>query len=336
MSSARGYKSYLAFAEESSFGSIPVSAFTRLPINSESLQEEVNLLEEDRIHYLTPLVSNYNQGEMVISGSISLNWAVADYILTLLKHTFGGVITDYTQSKTLSVGGIGQDPLPTSLSFEKAILGGFPSVYNGFTGCRIDSFALQIPSEGIITGTWNLKGKQSSTQNTAFSSSVVIPSTVQPFIGCDFSFILNLAETNVQLPTREVSITVNNNLIDGDMHVGDTLLNSLKEGRRQCKGSLILVFETEDVYSALLNQTVYENVTLKFSFPAATIYWQIKFVRFFGKGSPILNRAGLITASFDFLFDFRGNLFTFIDGVDILTLGTGEPLTLGSGETLTL
>jgi hypothetical protein len=332
MSSARGHLSYLAFAEEAVYGIPFEGAYTQLPINSESLQDDIELIEENRIHYLTPVSETYNPAEKTVSGSVVLNFAVSSSLQLLLRHTLGGTITDYDDSVALVISDSGQDPLPVSLSFEKAVLGGSTSVYTRFIGCRVDSFALHIPQEGILTGTWNFKGKDSATKATPYSSSVEDATSLKPFIGCDFTLSL---ESGQVISTREVSLTLSNNLVDSDLRVGQSVITSLRDGARQIKGSLTCLFEDSALYLAVLNQSVLANVLLSFKSPFGHIYWQTKRMRFYGKGSPIVSGSGIITASFDFLLDLRGNVITFIDGADIVTLGTGEPVTLGSGETVT-
>ena len=139
-----------------------------------------------------------------------------------------------------------------SFSIEEAFDNG---LFRVFTGCRVNSMALQIPTEGNITIDFSFEGQdQSEFSSTTVASAVTPAPNTDPMAAVEAVLLEGATAASLGTVTG-MSFTVNNNM-SGDQVVGRDTVPSINFGRRaDITGTITVLFDDATTYNKFVNET---------------------------------------------------------------------------------
>jgi hypothetical protein len=205
-----------------------------------------------------------------------------------------GEVTNYSEFDIK-----GASSLPSAgLCFEKQILGISAPQYYVFKGARIGSLELTVPQEGMIKCNWgivSLKAADSAATNVSGSLSLTPDQSV---VGYDAYLRLNQSGSGSR-PFRDLRLTITNGIDENVYCIGERTRREVPEGLREVSGSISLFFETSEEYNLFKRE---QSFMFDLSFVGRGGYLRIAMpeVKLTGSGTPQINGAGVVTASFDF------------------------------------
>lgn len=241
MAFAQGSRSRLAYGVESTFGTA-ASTYTNLPFNTHSLnltKDRVagNEIQPDRM----PRVDRH--GNRQTAGDIVVDLRDTDYddlIESAMLSTFDGVsgtIKVGTTPKFLTLEDYAQD-------IDQARL---------FTGCAVNTMAVSMAPNQMVTGTFGIVGKDmtiSATEKTVSAASNAAP--FDAYSG-DLAIGNVGASSNVAIVTG-MDFTLTNSFAPTFV-IGDDSAPSLEYGRAEVEGTLSAYFEDASLINRFLNET---------------------------------------------------------------------------------
>lgn len=124
------------------------------------------------------------------------------------------------------------------------------TTFSRFTGMGIDSLSIEIPTNGIITGSVNYIGKDEV--SSASGSSTASATTTGIFNSVDD--VDAILENDVSYPATDFSFNITNN-IRQRLQIGTLGSASLAAGTVDVSGTLRAYFATPAAYNKFLNQT---------------------------------------------------------------------------------
>lgn len=170
MAFGQGARSQLVYVVESTFGTTPGSpVMLTLPINSHSLNLEKAALESAEIRS-DRQVSVFRHGNKTVSGNIEVELRADDFDDLLEAALFD----NFDSSNVLKAGTTFQ-----SLSIEDGALD--IDQYRLFTGCAVNSMAINVVPNEIITATFGMVGKGMSISGSPADASPTAASGNDPF-----------------------------------------------------------------------------------------------------------------------------------------------------------
>ena len=183
----------------------------------------------------------------------------------------------------------------TGIAIEKQILGGNSPLYLALLGGRINSLDLTVPQKGMIRSVWNMLFMQSVAAGATWAGAIADP-TDSTVAGYDAAVKLNGVYSSV---LREASLNISNGVETETYVLGSRVRQELPEGERAASGKFTMFFKDLTEYNLFKNETV---VPIEFSFGHDGEYLSLLFneAKLTGTGTPQVNGAGLIQASFDF------------------------------------
>lgn len=289
MAQASGSNTQIIYGEESTYGTAAtVGIYWKGATYGESFGGSTEELQSNAIN-ASRSVQDTKAGNITVGGSIPFELSCVG-MGTILKHlmgtnaTTGPVGSDYTHTMK-------RGALPTGLTIEK----GYTDIsqYEEFVGCKIDSMALSLNPEGLVTGTFEFSGKSQSASGASFDAS---PTDL------GHTVIAHHEATTVEegggaavLLGFELNIT--NNLDKGKYQVGSQYIASLPEGKGECTGTVTFMFEDLTYYNKWLNNTATSlDITLTDT-DGNTIQFYMPNVKYTGDGSPkIESPQGIVIA----------------------------------------
>jgi hypothetical protein len=241
MAFAQGSRSRLAYGVESTFGTA-ASTYTNLPFNTHSLnltKDRVagNEIQPDRM----PRVDRH--GNRQTAGDIVVDLRDGDYddlIESAMLSTFDGVsgtIKVGTTPKFLTLEDYAQD-------IDQARL---------FTGCAVNTMAVSMAPNQMVTGTFGIVGKDMTISAT--EKSVSAASGAAPFDAYSGDLAIGNvgASSNVAIVTG-LDFTLTNSFAPTFV-IGDDSAPSLEYGRAEVEGTLSAYFEDASLINRFLNET---------------------------------------------------------------------------------
>jgi hypothetical protein len=147
---------------------------------------------------------------------------------------------------------------PGAFTLEKQFLDSDTPLYAAFLGCRVNRMTLDIASNRIIRGVWNVIAREASEMDTTSLNAGAAPSipTAEAFTANECTVLEGLSLTalgNVQ----SAQITIDNRYYaDRSFKVGSELRANLKPGQRQPSGTLTVKFNSADLYNKALNEEI--------------------------------------------------------------------------------
>ena len=241
MAFAQGSRSSLSFIVESTFGTTPAGNFTNLPFTTHSLnltKDRVagNDIQSDRM----PRVDRH--GNRQVAGDIVADLRDGDYdslLESAMLNTWStNVLKVGTSPKYFSIEDYAAD-------IDQARL---------FTGMTVNSLAVSLAPNQMVTGTFGLVGKDmtiGATEKTQDAASGAAPFDA-------YSGDLKIADTGGVLAASAIvtglDFTLTNSFAPTFV-IGDDAAPSLEVGRAEVEGTLTAYFEDAALINRFLNET---------------------------------------------------------------------------------
>ena len=241
MAFAQGSRSSLSFIVESTFGTTPAGNFTNLQFTTHSLnltKDRVagNDIQSDRM----PRVDRH--GNRQVAGDIVADLRDGDYDSLLeaaMLNTWAtNVLKVGTTPKYFSIEDYAAD-------IDQARL---------FTGMTVNSLAVSLAPNQMVTGTFGLVGKDmtiGATEKTQDAASGAAPFDA-------YSGDLKIADTGSSLAASAIvtglDFTLTNSFAPTFV-IGDDAAPSLEVGRAEVEGTLTAYFEDAALINRFLNET---------------------------------------------------------------------------------
>jgi len=241
MAFAQGSRSSLSYIVESTFGTTPAGNFTNLPFTTHSLnltKDRVagNDIQSDRM----PRVDRH--GNRQTAGDIVADLRDADYdelLEAAMLNTWStNVLKVGTTPKYFSIEDYAAD-------IDQARL---------FTGMTVNSLAVSLAPNQMVTGTFGMVGKDmtiSATEKTQDAASGAAPFDA-------YSGDLKIADTGSSLAASAIvtglDFTLTNSFAPTFV-IGDDAAPSLEVGRAEVEGTLTAYFEDAALINRFLNET---------------------------------------------------------------------------------
>lgn len=241
MAFAQGSRSSLSFIVESTFGTTPAGNFTNLPFTTHSLnltKDRVagNDIQSDRM----PRVDRH--GNRQVAGDIVADLRDGDYdslLESAMLNTWStNVLKVGTTPKYFSIEDYAAD-------IDQARL---------FTGMTVNSLAVSLAPNQMVTGTFGMVGKDmtiGATEKTQDAASGAAPFDA-------YSGDLKIADTGGVLAASAIvtglDFTLTNSFAPTFV-IGDDAAPSLEVGRAEVEGTLTAYFEDAALINRFLNET---------------------------------------------------------------------------------
>ena len=241
MAFAQGSRSSLSFIVESTFGTTPAGNFTNLPFTTHSLnltKDRVagNDIQSDRM----PRVDRH--GNRQTAGDIVADLRDADYDELLEAAMLNTWSTDVLK--------VGTTPKYFSIEDYAADI----DQARLFTGMTVNSLAVSLAPNQMVTGTFGMVGKDmaiSATEKTQDAASGAAPFDA-------YSGDLKIADTGSSLAASAIvtglDFTLTNSFAPTFV-IGDDAAPSLEVGRAEVEGTLTAYFEDAALINRFLNET---------------------------------------------------------------------------------
>ena len=239
MAFAQGSRSRLAYGVESTFGTA-ASTYTNLPFNTHSLnltKDRVagNEIQPDRM----PRVDRH--GNRQTSGDIVVDLRDADYddliASAMLSAWSSDVIKVGTTPKFLTIEDYAAD-------IDQARL---------FTGCAVNTMAVSLAPNQMVTGTFGIVGKDMTISAT--EKTVAAASGAAPFDSYSGDLAIgNVGGSSAVAIVTGMDFTLTNSFAPTFV-IGDDSAPSLEYGRAEVEGTLTAYFEDAALINRFLNET---------------------------------------------------------------------------------
>lgn len=153
-----------------------------------------------------------------------------------------------------------------SYSVERGYEGLDTNQYHLFTGCMANTFALTMPADGMITGTFSVTGMGISTAATAQDSAPTAAATTKPM--SMYQGTIYSAGTSSSVMSS-LSLNLTNN-INPAFAIGSDSAISLIDGRCNVTGSISAYFQDSTEYNKFMNETETSLKAIVEDIPAGT------------------------------------------------------------------
>lgn len=263
MAFAQGSRSSLSYIAESTFGTTPAGNFQNLPFTSHSLNMTKDRVEGTDIQ--ADRMSRVDRhGNRQVSGDITGDLREGDFDELLesamLSSWSSDVLKVGTVPKYFSIEDYAAD-------IDQARL---------FTGCSVNSLAVSLAPNQMVTGTFGIVGKNMTM--SASEKTQDAPSTNSPFDA--YSGTLQIGGSNSAIVTA-MDFTLTNSFAPTFV-VGDDSAPALEVGNAVVEGSISAYFEDASLINRFVNETetplkvtVGDNAgtpnTMEFFFPRCKI-----------------------------------------------------------------
>ena len=263
MAFAQGSRSSLSYIAESTFGTTPAGNFQNLPFTSHSLNMTKDRVEGTDIQ--ADRMSRVDRhGNRQVSGDITGDLREGDFDELLesamLSSWSSDVLKVGTVPKYFSIEDYAAD-------IDQARL---------FTGCSVNSLAVSLAPNQMVTGTFGIVGKNMTM--SASEKTQDAPSTNAPFDA--YSGTLQIGGSNSAIVTA-MDFTLTNSFAPTFV-VGDDSAPALEVGNAVVEGSISAYFEDASLINRFVNETetplkvtVGDNAgtpnTMEFFFPRCKI-----------------------------------------------------------------
>jgi hypothetical protein len=168
------------------------------------------------------------------------------------------------------------------------------------SGCRINSVAINIPQEGIVTADWGILGMISDDSVTPADAAPTYHSD-DPFVGAEGYVEIDFtgARAHVNRPIREASLTITNSSDESVYALGSRHRRGIPEGRREISGSMTTYFEDKQEYENFKGELA---AVLRFSFihDGNLLLMEMPNMKITGQGTPLVGGPGVVTGTYGF------------------------------------
>ena len=288
MTQASGSNGYVAYGEETTYGSTPGSPSLTLlkgATYGEALGGSVAEVRSNAISNVRD-IQDVKGGNVDAGGSIPFELALNDGVI--LKHLLGDTVQTTGTGPYTHV--IKRGALPTSLYIEK----GFTDVaqYVLFNGVRIESLQLNVQPEGLIAGSLEVKAA-AITRGTSSVDATPTDLGHNAIIHHEADLVEEGGAAAILLG---LEFTITNNLDQEKFRVGSRYRTSMPEGVGECTGTVTFQFEDETYFNKWINETA-SSLEFRFTQGTSSITFLFPNIKYTGDAVPkIETDKGIITA----------------------------------------
>lgn len=242
MAFAQGSRSRLTYIVENTFGTTPGSpSMVTLPFNTHSMTLNKTALESPEIRSDRQR-DIFRHGARQIEGDIEVDFRADDFDDLLESAMFSAFDTD----NYLRIG-----TTLKHLSIEDGALD--IDQYRLFTGCTVNTFAMNVSANAIVTATFGIIGKDMTVSGTSVDASPTASSGNQPYDGNNF--IGNVKEGGVSIATiTSIEFSLENGITPA-MVIGSTTTPELGYGRAMLSGTISAYFNNATLMNKFINET---------------------------------------------------------------------------------
>ena len=286
---AQGSRSGLAYCVENTFGVTPTTPQLKsIPINTHSLSLNKDAIESGEIRS-DRMIKFMRHGNRQIGGTIETELRVGDFD-DLLQSAFfgrfsGGILKNGIQPLYLTIEDRSEDI----------------NQYRVFRGCAVNTLAVSIKPNAIVTATFGIVGKSSTSSNASIDSDASIEDTSdnQPFVS--FEGTLKEGGTNQAIITG-LDFQIDNGL-QPTFVVGSAETPQLEYGRSNVTGTITAYYQDQTLMNKFLNETE-SSLEMSLSDGTNTYNFKMPRIKYSGAEVPVQNeQSRIITLPFTALLD---------------------------------
>lgn len=247
MAFAQGSRTNLSYIVESTYGTTPAGNFTKLPINTHSLNMNKTRVQGNEIQSDRMLRSD-RHGNRTSDGDI-----VCDLRADAFDDLFESLMFNSWDTTPVS----SPDQLKVGTTIKSFTIEDHMADIDQarlFTGMVVNSLALSVQPDQMVQATWNFLGSDSSISQTekTLNSEIV----TQPFDSHSGAIrVADSGSTPVAVANiSSLELTITNNLSSAFI-IGSETAPCLEYGRCEVDGTLVAYFEDEVLYNRYVNET---------------------------------------------------------------------------------
>lgn len=279
MTQALGSKSYLAYVAEVTPGTTPSTpTLTSVPMQSESLDLSRGLITDSSLR--TDGMQRFARlGNKSVGGSVSVSYAPQTYD-AFLESAFRSTWA----TNTLKFG--------TAEKFFSLEVGNADtSTYKQFTGCRVSTFTLNVPTgNSLVTGDFEFLGMDGNITSTSLDADGVTPvAEGTPFVHLDGTFSEG-GSTIGYLTGIQVKI---DNQLKQNYAAGSAAARSITHGMANVTFQITGFWESSALFTKWLNETS-SSLTFTLNSGSNSQTWTIPKVHYDSFKMPIQNDGAII------------------------------------------
>ena len=289
MTIASGQNVTISMKAESTYATAATGNYDLVPFSSESLtlsktNYESGIIAGDRE------VRDIRMGSHSVSGDISFDLSYQATYITMLQALLG--VSAQEAGGDFAVGSV-----RNSFSFQKSFetdLAGSDDVHL-FTGLEVNSFALTVPADGLVTGSFSFVGANMTTEDALVGTDVTYTDANNPFHSSEVTITEGGSSQSI---ITDLSLTIENGIATANI-IGST--EPIQGGIGKCRvtGSLTAHFTSGALYEKFVANT---STSLLISMGATTTGLSISLPEvLYTTGVVNVGGEGLISVTMDFV-----------------------------------
>lgn len=254
-----GYDSYVAIAEETTFGTL-VTGTTFIEFTSEGFKKEIEELRREELNTTRDFTRRMT-GNITVSGSLEAPLNVAsDGFIYLMKQAMGGTCSSATIvssaiAHTLYVGNMEDNKGTSSAAAVKSlsvqVRRGSTSQWS-YRGMRVNTMTIKGEVGGPVTASFEFMGQNGTTSSDSITASFT---NINPlnFTGVTFKTGATISVIDTEY-IKSFEFTLANNLAE-QRNLGLAYVHALPPLRRDVKLKLTQQFDTLTAYNRFIQNT---------------------------------------------------------------------------------
>jgi len=287
MTIANGAQHSLHYVAETSYGTTPATpSFLPLPHTGTTLAVTKDAVESEKIRG-DRQVEDFRHGNKTVGGEVSSELEYEAFDDLLEAALCGTWATDVLKAGTTR----------RSFSIQRKFADLATPEYHTYTGCEVNSLALSVAPNSMVTATFGIVGK-----NLSLGTSAITGSTFGADVGNSpfDSFTGSITEGGSSIATvTSIEMSLENG-IEPLFSVGSQTTNRPSIGRSRLTGTLTTYFENKSLYEKFLNETS-SSIVLTLTDPDGNSYEiDLPNVKY-NSGQPDVAGEGAITIAMEFV-----------------------------------
>lgn len=287
MTIANGAQHSLHYVAEATYGTTPSTpTWTPVPHTGTTLALTKDAIESEKLRG-DRQVEDFRHGNKSVSGEITgeLEYEAFD---DLLQAALCGAWTNDVLKAGVT---------RRSFTFERKFADLATPEYHRYTGCEINSMALSVSPNSMVTCTFGVVGKDLTTNTTQVASSTYSADVGNtPFD----SFTGSISEGGSTIATvTALELTLENG-IEPLFAVGSATTQRPAIGKSRVTGTLTTYFESKTLYEKFLNETASSIALTLTDLDGNDYLFEIGNVKY-NSGQPDVSGEGAITIAMDFV-----------------------------------
>lgn len=287
MTIANGAQHSLHYVAESTYGTTPATpAFLPLPHTGTTLAASKDPIESEKIRG-DRQVEDFRHGNKTIGGEVSAELEYGAFDDLLEAALCGTWATDELKA------GVSR----RSFSIQRKFGDLATPEYHTYTGCEVNSLALSVSPNSMVTTTFGVVGKDLSLSTTEITGSTFAADAGNsPFD----SFTGSITEGGSPIATvTSIELSLENG-IEPLFSVGSQTTSRPSIGRSRLTGTLTTYFESKSLYEKFLNETSSSIVLTLTDLDGNSYTIDLPNVKY-NSGQPDVSGEGAVTIAMEFV-----------------------------------